>query len=167
MRQITCGSSSLHKCPKVFPDFHGSREIPTFEQSLNTLHRCFVCPYLSLTPTLTYFRCAGHKRAPMCSFVPTSIPPQHGVNTQDTSEHTGACSCLVYPYLSFFGCPEHRRAHWCLPVSLFLSFRHHTDAQYMSEHTMLTRVLCVLISVSLDAQNTGEHQSACPCPGHL
>src|SRR5882762_11176797 len=49
-------------------------------------------------------------------------------------------------------------------MSLFLSFRPCWDTQDTSKHTVLTCVLCVLISASLDAQNTGEHISARPCP---
>jgi len=48
-------------------------------------------------------------------------------------------------------------------TSLTLSL-HRWDTQGTSEHTVLTCVLCVLISASLDAQNTGEHISARPCP---
>src|SRR5882762_11981200 len=131
----------------------------------------------------------------MCSPVSLFLSFRPHADAQDTSEHTVltrvlcvlyvlnpvpsplghpgherahcAHSCPVCPYLGFFGCPEHRRAHQCSPVSLFLSFRHHADAQDTSEHTVLTRVLCVPISVSLDAQNMGEHISARPCPLRL
>src|SRR5882762_6013599 len=102
----------------------------------------------------------------MCSLVSSSLSLQDRVDAQDTSEHIGAHPCPVCPYLSF---------------------QHHGDTEDMSEHIsarlcpcpcpfntmgtprtrvstpVLASVLCVLISVSLDSQNSSEHIGAHWC----
>src|SRR5882724_3686884 len=99
MRQITCNyrlhtKVSISRLPwklgntdismwlidsaqkSVFPNFHGSREIPTFVQSLNTPHTCISCVLISL-----------------------SLLHSPTADTQDTNEHLCARLC---PSLSLF-----------------------------------------------------------------
>src|SRR5882762_3834295 len=92
----------------VFPDFHGSREIPTFVRSPKHItDGCILIayPYLSLSLFL-----------------------RHREDTHDTSEHISAHSC---PSLSLSSRPRghtgHERAHWCSLVSssLFKTVRTH------------------------------------------
>ena len=125
----------------VFPDFHGSREIPTFVRSPKHItDGCILIayPYLSLSLFL-----------------------RHREDTDDASEHISARSC---PSLSLFkttrthgtrastsvlarvlislssrpcGRTGHERAHLCSPVScmsLSLSLRRHGDTEDTSEH---------------------------------
>src|SRR5882762_7401498 len=75
-----------------------------------------------------------------------SLSLQHRADAQDTSEHISARSC---PHLSLFDTARMPRTRASTPV--------------------LASVLCVLISVSLDSQNSSEHIGAhwcsvCPYP---
>src|SRR5882762_6126659 len=84
----------------------------------------------------------------MCSpmsWTSLSLSLQHCGDIQDMGEHISARSC---PYFSPFN----------------TMWMHRTQAS-----TVCSLVSCVsfLILLSLDAQNTGEHQCARPCPGHL
>src|SRR5882762_545172 len=94
-------------------DFHGNRGIPTFVQSLNTLHTCFVCPYLSLTPTTDLLQM--HRTRASTSvlarvlYIRNPVPSLPGHLGHERAHR--AHSCPVCPYLGFFGRPEHRRAH--------------------------------------------------------
>jgi len=175
----------------VLPDFYGSRVIPTFMRSLNTLHwySHVICVLISLTSTLTLCRCTGHKWAD--TFVDPCPSLQHCVDAQDMSKHIGAhpCPLCIYSVPSTpCGHTRHKWAHWCSPVSCmslslshwccgdtldmskhisacpcpYLSLWHHMDAQDTST-PVLACVLCVLMSVSSDAQNMSEHISACLC----
>src|SRR5882762_3503888 len=122
----------------VFPDFHGSREIPTFVRSPKHItDGCILIayPYLSLSLFL-----------------------RHREDTDDTSEHISARSC---PSLSLFkttrthgtrastsvlarvllslssrprGRTGHERAHRCSLVPSSLSLQDHADARDTSEH---------------------------------
>src|SRR5882762_6827464 len=106
----------------VFPNFHGNRGIPTFVRSLNTLHTCFVCPYLSLTPTTDLLQM---HRTRVSTLVLARVLISLFLTPRGRTGHERAHRahlCPVSPYLGFFGHPEHRRAHLCSPVSLFLSF---------------------------------------------
>src|SRR5882762_247670 len=122
----------------VFPDFHGSREIPTFVRSPKHItDGCILIayPYLSLSLFL-----------------------RHREDTDDTSEHISARSCpslslfkttrthgtrastsvLARVLLSLSSRPRrrtgHERAHQCSLVPSSLSLRHRADAQDTSEH---------------------------------
>src|SRR5882762_6166234 len=136
----------------VFPDFHGSREIPTFVRSPKHItDGCILIayPYLSLSLFL-----------------------RHREDTDDTSEHISARSC---PSLSLFkttwthgtqastsvlarvlislssrprGRTGHERAHRCSPVScmsLSLSLRRHGDIEDTSEHISARSCPCLFL----------------------
>src|SRR5882762_8335982 len=50
-KKMTLQQRGRSRAIHCLSDFHGNQGISTFVRSLNTLHTCFVCPYLSLTPT--------------------------------------------------------------------------------------------------------------------
>src|SRR5882762_4252751 len=89
----------------VFPNFHGNRGIPTFVRSLNTLHTCFVCPYLSLTPTTDLLQTPRTRASTFvlaCVLIPLFLTPR-GCTGHERAHR--AHSCPVCPYLSLFGHP--------------------------------------------------------------
>src|SRR5882762_4598960 len=129
----------------VFPDFHGSREIPTFVQSPKHItDGCIpiAYPYLSLSLFL-----------------------RHHEDTDDTSEHISARSC---PSLSLF---KTTRMHGTRASTSVLARALVSLSSTPCGHTGHERALmCSLVSSSLslqdhmDTQDTSKHIGAHLCP---
>src|SRR5882762_847022 len=172
----------------VFPDFHGSREIPTFLRSPKhiTDGLILISHYPSSfdtarTPTtrastLVLARVllslssrprgrTGHERAHRCSLVSFSLSLQDHADARDTSEHIGARSC---PHLSLF---KTTRTHGTRASTLVLARALISLSSRLCGRTGHERAhQCSLVPSSLslrhraDAQDTSEHISARPCP---
>jgi len=144
----------------------------------------------------------GHGQAHWCSpmsyishTVSLFLSLQHYAGTQDTIEHTGACSCPICPYycpldpvgtprtwvstlvlvhvliylsLTLGRCTRHEWAHQCSPVSLFLSSAL-CGCPWHKWAPACSLVLWALLLLSfqhgMDAQDMSEHTGAHSCHG--
>src|SRR5882762_8138310 len=90
----------------VFPNFHGNRGIPTFVRSLNTLHTCFVCPYLSLTPTTDLLQMHRTRASTPCSLVSCESLSRF-LWMPRTQASTNVLTCVLIP---LFSTPQDRKS---------------------------------------------------------